>query len=185
MKLLTALSVLVASALLLPLHARAEETVDPRYPLSIEATGDVGLGTTFTGFGTSQFKAGGSLAFGFPVSEKRQVMIGALGGAGSSQSGEIAYVGAFGGYRMLTFADPWRIRLDMQLAVDYVWAGTQGPSGQIDRKSRGLGLGGRVGFGIQYQFVQAFGAGLQLNLAAFAITPHVLFDLGPVLTFNW
>lgn len=172
-------------AVLSPVPGRAEDAVDPRYPLSLELTGNFGLGATFTGFGTSQFELGGALAFAFPVSEKRQVVFAALGGKGQSNTGEVSYLGGAGGYRIMTFADPWRFRLDLMLALDFVRSALATPSGQADKVKEGIGLGARLAFAIQYYFVPSFGMGLQISLAAYAITPHVVFDGGPVFTLNW
>jgi hypothetical protein len=95
----------------------------------------------------------------------------------------VKYVGLAGGYRIMTYADPFRFRLDLQVATDYVWSATRAYASE--KRHQGFGLGGRGGFGLLYHFFPALGVGLQITVAAYAITPHVVVDGGPLIVFNW
>lgn len=159
--------------------------VDYRYPFTLEAAGTIGFFGTFGTFPTTLFVAGGSLSFAGPVAEGRQIIGGVAGATGTSNHNYAWLVEAFGGYRILTFADPWRTRFDAALAFDYTRFDTVGIGGPGVMNHSGVGLGVRGAICVQYFFTPSFGIGPQVDVQLLAITFQVFASLGAVVTFDW
>lgn len=160
-------------------------TVDFRYPFTLEAVGTAGFFGTFGTYSTSLFVYGGSLSFAGPVSEGRQIIGGVAAATGSTAVNNAWLVEAFGGYRILTFADPWRTRFDAALAVDYSHFNTVGALQGGTGVHGGVGLGVRGAVCVQYFFSPSFGIGPQVDVQLLAITFEVFASLGAVITFDW
>jgi hypothetical protein len=159
--------------------------VDPRYPFTIDASGTFGYLSTLASFGASVFATGGDVDFGFPVGERRQVVIAAHALTGQTGTSKALTFGASAGYRMMTFADPWRTRLDFQLAGDWARFQVNQTPDSPQRVSSGFGVGVRLAAGAQYWFLPWLGAGAEVSIGAYVPQLHFLLAIGPTLTANW
>jgi hypothetical protein len=156
--------------------------VDYRYPFTLEAAATVGFFGTFGTYSTSLFAYGGSLTFGGPVSEGRQIIGGVAAATGQAGPSYAWLVEAFAGYRILTFADPWRTRFDAALALDYSRFNTPVIGTAVHA---GVGLGVRAAVAVQYFFTPSLGIGPQVDVQVLAITFEAFASLGAVVTFDW
>jgi hypothetical protein len=150
----------------------------------LEAAGIFGWLSSVNGYGASEFAMGGTLTFAFPVSEKRQVLLAVSGETGQTSTTHGLAVAGAAGYRIMTYADPWRTTLDLEGTGDYSrFTQTAIPTGQGDQK--GFGLGVLVTIGVRYFIVPNLAVGAQLSVGAWLIQTHFLLDAGPVISGNW